>query len=183
MQSINDWELNYLMGVDCYEFIGALSTKHFFYDIISKDFIRDNSGSIVSIRSDYNEGMFNNVSVIFIYTCIANIINDSLFGCLNKRHSHFKRPSNKKDFNRIVIDCKIQNYIPDNASQVYAFRIGYISKHQYWDNSIDNCVHIKAVSNNVYEHEINILSDNNNVLTTFVLMYQDFIDNIPLKAL
>lgn len=181
MQRINEWEIYYLLSVDPYKFVDSLTTKHFFYDLLSKDFFRDDSSTIVSIRSDYNEGGFNNVSIILIYICITNIINDNMNSALNNRHSYFKKSKSVDTVKQFTFQCKIENYRPDSTAQVYNLRLFSISS--YWDNRCPTSIEINADTTSIYEHEINITNINNDFFTTVILMYQDFIDNIPMPTI
>lgn len=181
MQRINEWEIYYLLSVDPYKFVENLATKHFFYDLISKDFIRDNSSAVVSIRSDYDVGSFNNVSIILIYNCITNIINDNINGALNSRHSYFKNSNSVDTIKQFTFQCKIENYRPDSTAQVYNLRL--FSMTSYWDSRYPTSIQINADTTSIYEHEIIITNIDNNFFTTIILMYQDFIDNIPMPTI
>lgn len=181
MQRINEWEIYYLLSVDPYKFVENLATKDFFYNFISKDALRDNSSLVVSVRSDYNEGGFNNVSIILIYICITNIINDHLYDSLNSRHFYFKKPKSINTIKRFIFHCFIENYKPDSTEQIYSLSISL--NDFYWNDTTCSKIQIKADTPTFYEHEICINNVDNNFFANVILMYQDFIDNIPMPTL
>lgn len=190
MQRINEWEIYYLLVVDPYKFVDSLKTKHFFYDFISKDEVKDNSDLIVT---NSNEQRFNSVTIVLIYVCITNIINDYFRDSLNNRHHYFKCNKTSFSFNRIIFECWVEGYKPDSTTQLYNLTISLMSLNNSYKQVSRHSpniqirdtpnIQIRANTLQTYEHKIIITNIDSNFFTTIILMYQDFIDNIPLPTL
>lgn len=174
----------FLSSINCYNFVDSLYSKAFIYYLFGIDGVRDTSNIIISTKDEYNTKSFNNMSLIFIYTCIVNIIDKYKLGTLNNRHSYISNRVNKKIFNKLKIakvnlHCGIYDFNLNTLMQNYNIRYDVIIKDALNRSVISDYTTIKFGSQSVFEHSICISDFNNDIIASMLMLYDDFISNIP----
>lgn len=183
MISITEKEKQYLLGVDCNEFVEGLYSKSIFYELLQYD-----------IGYKNNDTKFKIVTVIGLYNFIVNIIDSNVPEALNLRHHSTNKTRQFKIYRCLIIDFYIRydndfwQFNPNEYFQKdYEYRLKFnnmipLTPHQTCEYVIRDTLLLKEIL--MFNHSFKIPIDNNNDLGDFIskmlILYNDFVDNIPL---
>jgi hypothetical protein len=178
---ILDKEKDYLLNVNPYEFVDNLDSASIFYELLYHDNLLTEY-HLTNTEKTYKDykTLFNNISLVGIYNCLLNLICCNLYEVLSFRHYFiYKKQDKEIDLRSFGLHITSVNYKSDKTIQEFEYLCGtvYRSNHKVFD-TIDTS--IKNL--NMFEHRIVFYKDDigNDFLSKMLILYEDFVDNIPI---
>ncbi len=184
MITITDKEKQYLLGVNAETFIDKLCSKSIFYELLQYD---------IAYRSTVIR--FKIPAVIGLYNLIVNIIDSNVPEALNLRHLSNNKTRQFKVYKDLLITFSIR-YDNDswqlNPNEYYQKNYEYIIEFngsrpfthppQICKYIINDTLLLKEIL--IFNYRFNILIDINTDIREFIskmlILYNDFVDNIPV---
>jgi hypothetical protein len=177
--TITEKEKQYLLSVDCNKFVDKLYSKSIFYELLEYDIGYKNNGI-----------KFKIVTIIGLYNFIVNIIDSNVPEALNLRHHSTNKTRQFKIYKDVLITFSIRyendswqfnpnEYFQKDYEYVIEFNghIPFTIKYVIRDTLL-----LKEIL--MFNHKFNLHFDENSNVGEFVskmlVLYNDFVDNIPV---
>jgi hypothetical protein len=184
---ILDKEKDYLLTVNPYQFVDSLDSKSIFYELLSFDRLNNKSKLNIEVL------MYNNISLVGIYTALLNLIFCNLYeGLVFRHHIIYKKEHKEYNLSNFSINIKCINYIDKT---IFECMTQIINPHQEFEYNFGNIFYGSWLSNtkvedtirmsyglNIFEHEITLWKKDiaEDFLSKMLILYQDFAGAIPI---
>jgi hypothetical protein len=174
---ILDKEKDYLLSVNPYQFVDSLDSASIFYELLKYDQMRNKN------ESNNYALIYNNISLIGIYNCLLNLISHNIYeGLVLRHHLIYKKPDRQFNLNNFSLKINCVDYKDKNLYQEFKYQLGYdyLNLNDYCVRILDEIIMSSNLS--VFEHKIYIFPDEmtNDFLSKMLILYEDFVDNIPI---